>query len=177
MASATFNKIYTASSRKNGVVLAAAARRFGVHKSTENWLLAKFNDTGDMRNQPLPVDITQWKNRPDYCEWPSQISQRNLAASCFAVCKCLCEWMTIGWWKRTPSSGSRGKWISWSKHQWSNAMAIKKFRFLTNHASTLMNDRINRKVTHRHALVDLRWMDEEELHEPSVRQCVHYKGG
>ena len=36
---------------QNGATLTAAARRFGVHKSTASRLLAKFNDTGDVRDR------------------------------------------------------------------------------------------------------------------------------
>ena len=49
------------------------------------------------------------------------------------------------------------------------AMAIKNFRFLTNHASAFMKDRINTKATHRHMLVDLRGMAVEELQ--NLPQC------
>ena len=49
---------------QNGVILAAAARRFGDHKSTASQLLARCNDTGDVRNKPPLVDITQWKIGP-----------------------------------------------------------------------------------------------------------------
>ena len=58
---------------QNGVTLAAAARGFGVRKSTASRILARLNDMSDVRNQPLSpppvVDIKQWKNRPDYREW------------------------------------------------------------------------------------------------------------
>ena len=48
-------------------------------------------------------------------------------------------------------------------------MAIKKFRFLTNHASSLMKDRIYRKATHQHTLVGLRRMAVLELQ--NLHQC------
>ena len=51
------------------------------------------------------------------------------------------------------------------------AMAIKNFRFLTNHASAFMKDRINTKVTHRHMLVDLRGMAVAVEELQNLPQC------
>ena len=43
---------------QNGVTLAAAARGFGVRKSTASRILARLNDTSDVRNQPPPPPLS-----------------------------------------------------------------------------------------------------------------------
>ena len=49
---------------QNGVTLAAAARGFGVRKSTASRILARLNDTSDVRNQPPPLSISN-NGKPD----------------------------------------------------------------------------------------------------------------
>ena len=135
---------------------------------TASRLLARLSDTDNVRNQPLS---TKSHNGKPTSLLRLVISDVATKSCCPMLCRRQVPLQMDYNWLMISHAHIRvtRQMISWPKQQWSNAMAIKKFRFSTNYASALMKDRINRKVTHRHMLVDLRRMAVEELQ--NLPQC------
>ena len=154
---------------QNGVTLAAAARGFGVCKSTASCILARLNDTSDVRNHPPPLLMSN-NGKTDLIIANGNLRYRDeiLLAHALPYASAISNGLQLvdDNTRAHPGEGVTRQMNVAIK----TAMAIKKFRVLTNHASAFMKDRINTKATHRHMLVDLRGMAVEELQ--NLPQCL-----